>query len=305
MGLTNYFVIQNLSASKTQRLQEGWREQTQSIFASAEIGYKSTYYLTLTGRNDWPSQLAGPNSKSKSFFYPSVGASVILTELMPNVNKDYLSYMKVRGSFASVGTAFERYIANPRYTWNTSSGQFSNTTQYPLYNLKPERTQSFEVGLTMRFFKNFNLDVTYYNAKTMNQTFNPQLPVSGWSALYIQSGSVRNQGIELSLGYKNTWKGFTWDTGVTFSTNQNKILSLADNAVNPITGEKFSISSLNMGGLGNTRFLLREGGSMGDIYSLIDVRRDSNGDIYIDRNGNVTTETIKDPNNYSSWEACA
>lgn len=298
VGLTNYFVIQNLSASKTQRLQEGWREQTQSIFASAEIGYKSTYYLTLTGRNDWPSQLAGPNSKSKSFFYPSVGASVILTELMPNVNKDYLSYMKVRGSFASVGTAFERYIANPRYTWNTSSGQFSNTTQYPLYNLKPERTQSFEVGLTMRFFKNFNLDVTYYNAKTMNQTFNPQLPVSGWSALYIQSGSVRNQGIELSLGYKNTWKGFTWDTGVTFSTNQNKILSLADNAVNPITGEKFSISSLNMGGLGNTRFLLREGGSMGDIYSLIDVRRDSNGDIYIDRNGNVTTETIKDPNNY-------
>ena len=98
VGLTNYFAIQNLSASKTQRLQEGWREQTQSLFASAELGYKNTYFLTLTGRNDWPSQLAGPNSNSKSFFYPSVGGSVVLSELMPNLNKDYLSFIKVRGS---------------------------------------------------------------------------------------------------------------------------------------------------------------------------------------------------------------
>ena len=49
-------------------MQSGWREQTQSIYASAEVGYQSTYYLTLTGRNDWPSQLAGPNSVNKSFF---------------------------------------------------------------------------------------------------------------------------------------------------------------------------------------------------------------------------------------------
>lgn len=158
-GLANGFYVQNLSTRKTQKLQEGWREQTQSLFASAEVGYKSTYYLTLTGRNDWPSQLAGPNSNSKSFFYPSVGASVVLTELMPNLNRDYLSYMKVRASFASVGTAFERYIANPRYEWIESSGQWSNTTQYPMYNLKPERTESWEVGLSMRFFKDFNLDL--------------------------------------------------------------------------------------------------------------------------------------------------
>ena len=143
VGLTNYFAIQNLSASKTQRLQEGWREQTQSLFASAELGYKNTYFLTLTGRNDWPSQLAGPNSNSKSFFYPSVGGSVVLSELMPNLNKDYLSFIKVRGSWASVGSAFSRYLANPHYEWNSSSGQWSITTQYPLYNLKPERTNSW------------------------------------------------------------------------------------------------------------------------------------------------------------------
>ena len=298
VGLTNYFAIQNLSASKTQRLQEGWREQTQSLFASAELGYKNTYFLTLTGRNDWPSQLAGPNSNSKSFFYPSVGGSVVLSELMPNLNKDYLSFIKVRGSWASVGSAFSRYLANPHYEWNSSSGQWSITTQYPLYNLKPERTNSWEIGLNMRFLKNFELDVTYYNAKTMNQTFNPQLPVSGWSAMYIQTGAVRNSGIELSLNYKNTWKDFTWDTGITFSSNKNKILTLADNAINPVTGELFSLSTLNMGGLGDARFLLKEGGSMGDLYSLRDMKRDANGQIFVDQNGTVATEAITDPDKY-------
>ena len=95
------------NSTKTVRKQEGWREQTQSIFASAEIGYKGTYYLTLTGRNDWPSQLAGPHSQHKSFFYPSVGLSVVLSQLIPNMPEN-LSYIKLRGSFASVGIAFRR-----------------------------------------------------------------------------------------------------------------------------------------------------------------------------------------------------
>lgn len=295
-GLTNYFAVQNLSAKNTTHLQEGYREQTQSIFASAELGYKSTYYLTLTGRNDWPSQLAGQKSTSKSFFYPSVGASIVLSELMPNVDKNYLSYLKVRGSFAKVGTAFPRYLANPRYEWDGS--KWSITTQYPMYNLKPETTKSLEVGITMRFLKNFDLDVTYYNAKTYNQTFNPKLSVSGYSAMYIQTGAVRNQGVELSLGYKNTWNKFTWDTGLTYSMNRNKILELAKNAINPATGEPFSISQLDMGGLGEAKFFLREGGSMGDLYSTIDMKRDDHGYIYVDEDGAVSTENIQDPDKY-------
>ena len=298
VGMTNVFNIQNLSPTKTERLQEGWREQTQSLFASAELGYRSTYYLTLTGRNDWPSQLAGPNSKNSSFFYPSVGLSVVLSELMPNLNRDLLSYMKLRGSFASVGVAFPRYIANPLYEWNKENGQWSSTTQYPVYDLKPERTESWEVGLTMRFLKSFDLDLTYYNSLTKNQTFNPDLPVSGWSKLYIQTGAVRNQGVELSLGFKNTWNKFTWESNYTFSANKNKIVELADNAINPATGEKFSIETLNMGGLGETRFLLREGGTMGDLYSLIDLKRDDKGNIYIDNNGNLSTETIQNSSEY-------
>ncbi len=296
-GLTNYFTIQNLSPSRTERLQEGWREQTQSIFASAEIGFKGAYYLTLTGRNDWPSQLSGPRSHTKSYFYPSVGASIVLSSIIPNMPEN-LSYVKLRGSFASVGVAFERYLANPRYEWNRQLGQWANTTQYPIDNLKPERTKSWEVGLNMRFLRHFELDVTYYNAKTMNQTFDPDLPVSGWSKIYLQTGSVRNHGVELSLVYRNTWGRFSWDTGYTFSANRNKILSLSDNAINPVTGENMSLSLLNMGGLGDTRFLLKEGGAMGDLYSLVDLLRDSNNAIKVDPSGKINKETIQDPSRY-------
>lgn len=298
LGLTNYFALQNLSASKTKRMQEGWREQTQSVFGSVEAGYRNTYYLTLTGRGDWPSQLAGPNSPTTCFFYPSIGASVVLSELFPNLDRRRLSFMKVRGSFASVGSAFARYLANPRYEWNESTNSWSNQTQYPVYDLKPERTNSWELGLNIRFLQGFELDVTYYDAKTMNQTFNPQLPVSGYSALYVQTGAVRNRGVELSLGYKHTWGKVGWDTGLTFSTNQNRILTLADNAVNPVTGERFSLSTLNMGGLGDARFLLKEGGGMGDLYSLRDIKRDANGKIYVDPDGHVATEAIQDPDKY-------
>lgn len=297
-GLANVFNVQNLSSVNTYRMQEGWREQTQSIFASAELGYKSTYYLTLTGRNDWPSQLAGPNSTNKSFFYPSVGLSTVLSQLMPNLNTDKLSFLKVRASYASVGTAFERYIANPRYEWNESTGQWSTSTQYPVYNLKPERTESWEVGLSMRFLKYFNMDATFYNTLTKNQTFNPGLGVSGYSALYIQTGAVRNRGVELSLGFENTWNNFRWSSNYTFSTNSNKITKLADNAINPVTGESFSISTLDVGGLGNARFLLREGGSMGDLYSTVDLRRDADGNVYVDEDGSIYVETITNSDDY-------
>lgn len=297
VGLPNFFAIQNLSPSKTERLQEGWREQTQSLFASVEVGYKGAYYLTLTGRNDWPSQLAGPHSKKSSFFYPSVGGSIVLSQIIPNMPKN-LSYIKLRGSFASVGVAFERFLSNPRYQWDNKLGQWTELTNYPLANLKPERTKSWEIGVTMRFLRHFELDLTYYNAKTANQTFDPSIPVSGWSKIYLQTGSVRNRGVELMLSYRNTWNKFSWDTNYTFSTNQNKIVSLSDNAVNPATGEKLNLSLLNMGGLGDTRFLMREGGSMGDLYSLIDLKRDSNNAIYVDPDGNIARTQITDPDNY-------
>lgn len=297
--LANVFSVQNLSnTSKTKRLQEGWREQTQSIFASVEIGFKNTYFLTLTGRNDWPSQLAGEHSVKSSFFYPSVGASVVLSQLIPEMPKN-LSYVKLRASYASVGVAFERYLANPRYSWNESGLNWSTQTRFPIYNLKPERTKSFEVGLTMRFLRHFNLDFTYYNTKTQDQTFEPNISTgSGSSKLTIQSGNVRNRGFEVALGYSNTWGKFSWDSNYTLSANKNKILSLADDVVNPETGEHFSVDQLDMGGLADARFILREGGTLGDFYSRIDLKRDSNGAVYINEKGEIASESITDVNSY-------
>lgn len=297
--LANVFNVQNLSnTSKTKRLQEGWREQTQSIFASVEIGFKNTYFLTLTGRNDWPSQLAGEHSVKSSFFYPSVGASVVLSQLIPEMPKN-LSYVKLRASYASVGVAFERYLANPRYSWNESGLNWSTQTRFPVYNLKPERTKSFEVGLTMRFLRHFNLDFTYYNTKTQDQTFEPNISTgSGSSKLTIQSGNVRNRGFEVALGYSNTWGKFSWDSNYTLSANKNKILSLADDVVNPETGEHFSVDQLDMGGLADARFILREGGTLGDFYSRIDLKRDSNGAVYINEKGEIASESITDVNSY-------
>ena len=297
--LANVFSVQNLSnTSKTKRLQEGWREQTQSIFASVEIGFKNTYFLTLTGRNDWPSQLAGEHSVKSSFFYPSVGASVVLSQFIPEMPKN-LSYVKLRASYASVGVAFERYLANPRYSWNESGLNWSTQTRFPIYNLKPERTKSFEVGLTMRFLRHFNLDFTYYNTKTQDQTFEPNISTgSGSSKLTIQSGNVRNRGFEVALGYSNTWGKFSWDSNYTLSANKNKILSLADDVVNPETGEHFSVDQLDMGGLADARFILREGGTLGDFYSRIDLKRDSNGAVYINEKGEIASESITDVNSY-------
>ena len=297
--LANVFNVQNLSnTSKTKRLQEGWREQTQSVFASVEVGFKNTYFLTLTGRNDWPSQLAGEHSVKSSFFYPSVGASVVLSQLIPEMPKN-LSYVKLRASYASVGVAFERYLANPRYSWNESGLNWSTQTRFPIYNLKPERTKSFEVGLTMRFLRHFNLDFTYYNTKTQDQTFEPNISTgSGSSKLTIQSGNVRNRGFEVALGYSNTWGRFSWDSNYTLSANKNKILSLADDVVNPETGEHFSVDQLDMGGLGDARFILREGGTLGDFYSRIDLKRDSNGAVYINEKGEIAKEPVTDVANY-------
>lgn len=297
--LANVFNVQNLSnTSKTKRLQEGWREQTQSVFASVEVGFKNTYFLTLTGRNDWPSQLAGEHSVKSSFFYPSVGASVVLSQLIPEMPKN-LSYVKLRASYASVGVAFERYLANPRYSWSESGLNWSTQTRFPIYNLKPERTKSFEVGLTMRFLRHFNLDFTYYNTKTQDQTFEPNISTgSGSSKLTIQSGNVRNRGFEVALGYSNTWGRFSWDSNYTLSANKNKILSLADDVVNPETDEHFSVDQLDMGGLGDARFILREGGTLGDFYSRIDLKRDSNGAVYINEKGEIAKEPVTDVANY-------
>ncbi len=293
-GIANVFNVQHLDNTKTRRLQSGFREQTQSIFGSVELGYKGAYYLTVTGRTDWPSQLAGPNSVKSAFFYPSVGGSIVVSELL-NMPKNF-SYLKLRGSFASVGLPFPRFLANPTYTWDSSTLKWSIKTHYPMYELKPEKTDSWEIGVTARFLKHFNFDLGLYTTKTYNQTFEPNISVSSkYSTIYVQTGSVQNKGIEMSLGYQNSWKNnFSWSSNFTFSANKNKILELMENYVHPETGAIITLDRLEVGGLQDARFVLKKGGSLGDLYSVKDLQRDSNGNIYVNENGEVTSVKADD-----------
>lgn len=271
--------------------QGGYHDQTQSVFASAELGFKGAWYLTLTARNDWDSRLFGAGSIKSSFFYPSVGFSGVLSQALSLPAA--VEFLKVRGSYAQVGTSYQRWVANPVHEWDNSKQSWKTQTAYPVSNLRPEMTSSWELGLQGRFAAGWSADVSWYYTNTKNQTFNPGISSgSGYSDIYIQSGNVRNTGIELSLGYSHEWGRFGWNSSCTLSANSNKIVKLADDVTNPVTGEKFSVSQLNMGGLGSARFILQEGGTLGDLYSQADLKRDNRGNIYVSETGTISTETF-------------
>ncbi len=284
-AIPNKFDITQIDDRKKESLIDRTQE-TQSVFGSLELGYKNIYFLTATGRNDWPSQLAGAKSSQKSFFYPSIGGSAILSDALELPSG--IQYLKLRSSYASVGSPFPAFLAIPTYEWDVATQQYRDRTHYPISDLKPERTNSWEVGLTSRFMDGWNIDVSLYRAITLNQTFDPQLSVSsGYSTLYVQTGKVLNKGVELALGYEKKWNDFAWSTNYTFSTNKNEIIELVRDFQHPETGAVINKDRLDVGGLSQARFILKEGGTLGDLYSLSDLQRDDKGKIYVDQNGQV------------------
>lgn len=286
-GLPNVFTVGQINNNNVGRTLAGWHDQTQSVLGSAEVGFKGAVYLTVTGRNDWPSQLAGSHSVQKGFFYSSVGGSVVLSQLikMPKA----IEYLKVYGSWASVGLPFKRFIANPTYSWNGANGSWETAKNYPMYDLRPERTNSWEVGVSFKGLGGFSFDLGYYDALTFNQTFDSRLSVSsGYTNLYVQTGQVRNRGIELGLGYNHTWGKFGMDTRFTLSMNKNVIESLMEDYVHPETGEVITMKELNIGGQNSARFVLRPGGSLGDMYTNSDLLRDEYGHPYVTEDGKVS-----------------
>lgn len=255
-----------------------------SLFANAELGWKSMLFLTLTGRNDWDSALAG--TKHESFFYPSVGMSAIISQMVQL--PEFISYMKVRGSWASVGSAISPNIASRwRYEYNPASQSYSTVTYKFPETFYPERTNSWEAGLTARFFDNaLTLDVTFYQSNTRKQTFLRPITVGeGYNKEYVQTGNVRNRGLELSLGYNKTWGDFTWNSSLTYSMNRNKIIDLLEDPNEVIS----------QAGLNGANVILKKGGTMGDVYTYTDFARDNEGNIALDASGNVMRQTLSNP----------
>ena len=286
LGIANVFSVFDLDIEKRRGSKSGWREQTQSIFASIEVGWKQMLYLTVTGRNDWASQLA--DSPESSFFYPSVGLSWV-----PSVTFDMpeaISYLKLRGSYSSVGIPFPRHLTIPTYEYDNTNHAWKPKTHYPIGDLHPERTKTWEFGLDMRLWRHLSLSASWYKADTFNQTFDPQISVSsGYSTIYLQTGHVRNTGVEATLGYDNRWRDFGWASSVTFSWNKNRVIGLVHNYKHPETGEWITKDRLEIKGMGKAKYILKPGGTMGDLYTNSDLKYNDKGKIDVDEAGNVTT----------------
>lgn len=285
LTVPNLFTFSNIdkSGADTKAIQSGYEEANRGVFATAQLGYKSAIFLDVTGRNDWYSTLAFTDHEKSGFFYPSVGLSGILTEFV-DLSSVGISYWKIRGSFSEVGNAPARFLTNT--TYGISGGVLETLPSVPATFLEPERTKSFEIGTNIRFWENrFNLDVTYYNSNTYNQFFTFTMPPSsGYKQFYLNGGKVNNWGIEASFSYSDTFfNQLHWTSGITFTMNRNEIKKLLDDdAVNPITGEKLSVNEIEpFAPQGTYKMILKEGGSMNDIY-VSGLRTDNDGYIYVD-----------------------
>ena len=211
--------------------QNTYKKQINSLYGSASVGYLHTYYLEGTLRRDQSSTLP---TQHNVYVYPSFSGSFIFSEFIQN--KKIINYGKVRASWAQVGSDTDPYQLALNYTTGKYSysgytiGMINNTTQ-PNKDLKPTRTNSYELGLEMKFFNNrLNLDVTYYNQVSKNQIIGlASSATSGYQYRLINAGKIENKGIEVALnGRILQVKDFAWDAGVNFSKNYNKVRELTD-----------------------------------------------------------------------------
>lgn len=304
--IPNFFQMNNINWSANYKPEpSGYVDEIQSVFASAELSWRNQLYLTLTGRNDWDSKLAFSNQSS--FFYPSVGLSAVLSEMMSL--PEWITYAKVRGSYTVVASSFDRFLTNPGFIYNGQTHNWENPTLYPMDNMKPEKTKSWEIGLNLKFWDNrFNLDATYYRSNTLNQTFKVDIPSSsGYKQAVVQAGNVQNQGLEFALGFQDEWAGFGWSSNATFTLNRNKVIRLASGSINPVTGEEINMPEMYVGWLGKEnvapRVILTEGGSMTDIYVYNQLTRDNNGNIRVDQNGNISMTSSSTPTKVGDLDA--
>ena len=294
LELPNFFSLTNTNpyGASGQRLQERKREQEQAVFASVEAGWRGMLYLTATVRNEWHSNPAYTNNLS--YCFPSVGLSGLIHEMVKLPS--FIDYLKVRASWAEVGSPILWGISYLTYKWK--QGSWSTSATRPIQNLRPKNTTSWEVGLNARLFANsLSLDFTYYKSNTKHQTFLVPLSGSaGYENMYAQTGNVENKGFELSIGYDKTWRDFAWSSSLTLSHNKNKVVELMNNYYDPQTDKYYTLKEYEVASMGGANFIMTEGGTMGDLYAYGDLWLDENGYIYINPNDPklmVTDERIK------------
>ncbi|GAB5475692.1 MAG: SusC/RagA family TonB-linked outer membrane protein [Maribacter sp.] len=273
-GAGSNFTIENFFAlSNTQNplaTEEFETFETQSVYGLAEFSYKNAIFLNLTARNDWSSTLPEAN---RSYFYPSVGLTAVVTDLV-NLDNSPLSFLKLRANWAEVGNDTDAFSLSRRA--DIRFGSLDINPEQPNPDLRPETTESLELGFDSRWFDNrLRFDFTWYTTSTFDQIFSTPTPVaSGIAQLFQNGGDIQNRGVEIILGATVfQTPDFSWDINLNFGSYQSEVLAIAD-GFDRVTVESDFVRD----------YVLQVGGEFGDIYSR-GYQRDDNGNVIVDELG--------------------
>ncbi|SEO17967.1 TonB-linked outer membrane protein, SusC/RagA family [Flavobacterium sp. CF108] len=253
------------------------RLKVYSAYASAQFGYKNYAYLNLTARNDWSSTLPSSN---RSYFYPSVNGSLILSEAL-NLKSNTLDFLKVRGGWSEVGNDADPYQLSTVYNFQTAfdGNPIQTSSQKKLNeNLKPETTRSTEVGLEASFWKNrLHFDAAYYNTNSFDQILEIKTTTSsGYNTQLINAGKINNRGIEVQLdGNPIQTENFKWNVALNYSKNKSEV---------KILDYDRQIQNYTIGSSGGVDVLASVGQAYGALYGTAYLR-DANGNIVVGANG--------------------
>lgn len=281
------------------------RYQTNSLYATASLSYDNTFYLDMTARNDWTSTLIKDN---RSYFYPSVGASWLITESLNKWEAKplFLDYAKVRASWASVGNGGGAYQILDKRGYNVENMMNGNSIIISsienikrLRELKRENVTSYEFGLEAKAFNNrLGVDFSFYNKEATDQILQVDLPPStGYKYKLVNAGNVRNRGVELMLtGTPVLTKDIQWDIDINFSKNNSKIVELVEGTEMQILSDASTSDFLKV--------VAEVGGAYGDLYGK-PYMRDDNGNIMVNDQGIpvADSEFVKLGNFNPDWMA--
>ncbi|WP_158631058.1 carboxypeptidase-like regulatory domain-containing protein [Flammeovirga kamogawensis] len=251
---------------------EQTQRQVQSVFGSFQFGFKDMVFLDVTGRNDWSSTLP---EKNNSYFYPSVGLTAVLNEMvkMPEV----ISLAKIRGTYTMLGNDAPFGVTTVQHTINPYTGSLERANTAPFGDLKPESSRSLELGAELEMFNGLlYFDFNYYKTNTEDQLIRVLAPSgSEYTYNYVNTGNIQNQGYEIALTAIPVSKGdVTWTTTFNFSKNENKVVEL-------YSDDPERIEWLTDGANAAYSLGLKQGGSYGDIYGY-DFAREEDGTMSID-----------------------
>ncbi|WP_273447447.1 SusC/RagA family TonB-linked outer membrane protein [Neolewinella agarilytica] len=210
------------------------------LYGDLSFDYLNAIYLSITGRNDWSSALPVEN---RSFFYPSVSLGIVLSDLVDL--PEAISFAKLRASYAGIGKDTDPYRTSVVYGTNTPIDGVTRWTrgnQQGSPDLKPERTNTIELGADIRFADNrIGVDFTYYNAKSVDQII--PVPVSnatGFTTFVLNAGSMRNQGVELGIRATPVkTEKLNWDVNLNFTRNRNEVLEIFEGVEDIFLGSSF------------------------------------------------------------------